>query len=511
MSDNDSPRSNANTQSGLRAIRDIVLVAIVLGAGFFWYYTKTTNEKLANATAIEARDLLLKDNPQDYEAAAAKLAEVLEKYDPQHGYSLAALAELNAILWGENHLESRKADALKFAAQAMAANPAIAEQYSAQALVTTFDGKAEEAERFLADSVLEKGGGGARIFAALGQAQRAQGKLVESRRAFKAAIDSDWRNARFAQLIGESYLEEGDTANAVAYFERGLAANSEHYGCRLGLARARLQRGEQVKESAEVIEKILGESANLTPALHAMALVAQAELRLLEQKVDEAIASASQAAEKDPAYAWAYAVKARAEANKGPENVSAAIADFDKAIAADPYVAAFHFDAAVTLASGGEADKAVEYLEKYPLKKDDRFHLKYGHVLRALDRLDAALVQYEEARKLNETNAEIYLSKGVVLIAQNKLDEARAELDMALRAQEFNPPVHVQIAQIHFAKKEWEEGLQTYARALEQWKRQRVPREQLAASIAEVKQLLLKAGQRQYAQIWEEEATAMVR
>ncbi|AKU91316.1 tetratricopeptide repeat protein [Vulgatibacter incomptus] len=505
MSDKDS--GSKSKQGAGRMVRDVVLVAVILGGGFYWYLHRTENSKAANKVAAEAKLLLLKDNPADYAAAEAKLKEVIEKYDSSHGYSLAALAETDAILWGENHVAAKQADAKAKTAAAMKANPGIAEQYSAEALVQTFDGKASQAETFLTKDVLEKGGGGARIYAALGQAQRAQGKLDDARRAFKAAFDADWRNPRFAQLIGESYLEEGDALNALAYFQKGLTANSEHFGSQLGSARARLMRGEQIKEATEAIERAVA-ATDLTPALKARALTAQAELRLFEQKVDQAIASATKAAEVDPSFAWAFAAKARAEARKNP---GAAAASFDKAIEADRYVAAFYFDAAEALIASGDAAKATSYLEKFPLKKDDRYFLKYGAVFAAAGQLDKAIAKFDEAIKANETNADAYLAKGSALVAQKKLDEAQKVLEIAVRAREFNPPVYVQLANIRFEKKEWEEGMQQYATALTQWRNSKAPREQLTGAIQEVKQLLLKNGQKKYADVWESEATQLVR
>ena len=53
--------------------------------------------------------------------------------------------------------------------------------------------------------------------------------------------------------------------------------------------------------------------------------------------------------------------------------------------------------------------------------------------------------------------------------------------------------------------------MQEYATALTQWRQSRVSREQLTNYIAGVKDLLTRAGQRQYAQIWESEATNLIR
>jgi predicted Zn-dependent protease len=495
-------------ESAGRFLRDVVIVAVVLAGAFIWYQNRTKNAAAANALAKEAKDLVFKNNPADLDAAAEKLKEVLAKYDAGHGYSLATLAELDAIAWGEQKVSSRKANAEQYAAQAEKAAPNLAQTYSAKALVMVFDGKAKEAEDFLNRNVIEKGAGDSRIFAALGQAQRAQGKLEEARRSFKAAFDSDWRDPRFAELIGESYLEEGDAANALAYFMKGVGANSEHYGCQIGAARARIMRGEQLKEASDSIAKALAPEAKLTPRLKARALVAQAELRTFEMKFDEAVDSAQKASEADPSFAWAYRAKAAIKAVKG--DAAGAAADFDKAIDADRNVAAFYFDASGIMARTGDGAKAIAYLERYPLKKDDRFFVRYGDVLRAVGRDDEALVKYDEAIKENETNADAYLAKAIILIGKKQLDDAQAALDTAIVAREFFPDAYVQRAKIQFEKKEYETALQEYAKAIEQWSKLRTPKEKLTGEIDSVKNLLIKAGEKDYAKAWETQMTALI-
>lgn len=497
------------SESGGRFIRDIVIVGVVLAGGFGWYYKRSENSSMANKTAKAAQELLLKDDPTAYKAAEAKLKEVLEKYDASHGYSLASLAELNAILVREHKMADRKGAAEEYARKAAAENTNIAEEYSARALLMIADGKAAEAETYLTKDVVEKGGGGARIFAALGEALRAQGKVEEARRAFKAAFDADWRNPRFAQLIGESYLEDGDGANALAYFAKGLSANSEHIGCQLGAARAKILLGAGLKEAAETIVAVLGKDAELTPSLKARALLGKAEIMLHEQKTDEAIAAAHEASQADPTFAWTFLVKARAEAAKKDPNAEA---DFQKAVAADPYVSAFYFEAARSLlAAGDDGTKAIAFLDKYQGKKDDRFFLEYGNTLKASGKLDEAVAKYDEAIKQNEMNAQVYVAKASVLRSQQKFADAEKTLEAAQAAQEFFPELYVEKAMLRFDKKEYEQGMQEYATALTQWRTAKQPREKLTSEIANVKDFLTKAGQKQYAQVWEKEATDLIR
>ncbi|WP_373045518.1 tetratricopeptide repeat protein [Vulgatibacter sp.] len=496
------------SETGGRFIRDVVIVAAVLAGGFGWYYTSSQKKAEADKTAKVAKDLLLKDDPKAYAQAEAKLKEVLA-LDSSHGYSLAALAELNAILYVDHNVGDRKGAASEFVAKAVAEKTSTAEEYAAKAMMMTAEGKAAEAEKFLTAEVLDKGAGGARIYAALGEALRAQGKLEEARRAFKAAFDADWRNPRFAVLIGESYLEEGDATNALAYFSKGLQSNSEHLGSMLGAARARIANGAGLKEAGDAIKSAMEREAELTPSLKARALVAKAELELFEQKVDDAIATAHAAAQADATDPWSFAVKAKAEASKKDAN---AITSFEKAIAADAYVAAFYFDAAkYLLAAELDSAKAISFLEQYPLKKDDKYFLEFGNALRRTGKLDDALAKYELGIKENEVNGALYVAKGSILREQSKFDEAEKAFEAAQAAQEFNPDLYVEKAMLRFAKKEYEQGMQEYATALTQWRQAKASREQLTAAIAQVKDLLAKAGQRQYAQVWETEATQLIR
>ena len=498
------------SETGGRFIRDVVIVAAVLAGAFGWYYKTSQNKAAADKTAKVAKDLLLKDDPVAYAQAETKLKEVLSNFDASHGYSLAALAELNAILYVEHNVEDRKAAASDYVAKAVAAKTSTAEEYAAKAMMLVADGKAAEAEKFLTAEVIDKNAGGARIYAALGEALRVQGKLEESRRAFKAAFDADWRNPRFATLIGESYLEEGDAANALAYYSKGLQSNSEHLGSMIGAARARIANRQGLKEAGDAIKAALEREADMTPNLKARALVARAELEFFEQKFDEAIATAQSAAQTDPSFAWSFAVSARAQAAKN--DAAAAAASYDKAIAADGYVGAFYYDAARTLlAAGFDVEKSLAYLQKYPLKKDDKYFYEYGNALRVAGKIEDALAQYELGIKENEVNGKLYVAKGSILRQQEKYDEAEKAFEAAQIAQEFNPELYVEKAMLRFAKKEYEQGMQEYATALSQWRQAKVSREQLTQAIAGVKELLTKAGQRQYAQVWETEATQLIR
>ncbi len=506
-----------------RFLRDVSIVALVLAGAFGLYWYKTDQAHKANQTAKEGKDLLVRDNPKDLLAAEAKLKEVLAKYDDAHGYSLATLGEINAVLWADHHIEARKAEAESFVARAWKENPGIAEQFAAKAYLEIEQGKAAEVEGWLKKDVLDKNAGAGRVFNAYGRAQRAQGKLDAARQSLKGAFDADWRNPRFAMDAADVYLEDGDTLNAATFYNKGLSANADHLGCRIGFARTRIMRMEGLKDASDTLEEILGKpEAELTPNLKARALVARAELRLYEQKSVEALADANAAVAADGKYAPAYVAKGLALART--KDASAA-AEFDRAIAADAFVASFYFDAAHALLDGGVAqEKALAYFEKFPLPKDDRYHLRYGDALRKLGKLSEAVAAYDASIKENPLNAPAHFQRSVALWgkkldadakkldaeAKTNAEEAMKSVQVALGVQEMFPDAQIHKGDMLFADKKYQDALQDYFLALQHLRALKAPRERLNGLFEKIKGDLAKAKEKELGKVWETEAGAAI-
>lgn len=490
-----------------RFLRDILIVAVLCIAGFAWYKKKTDDDIAAHGLAKEAASLIAKDNPADLKAAIEKLEGALA-IRPKHGFALSSLAEVHALLYGEHLLGGdHEAKAREYLERAEKYAPNLPQTYSARALLMVYSGKSKEAEEFLRKNVLEKEAGDARIFGVLAQAQRAQGKLAEAKRSGRAASDSDWRNPRFSRIVADVYAEEGDAANALAFYGKALSSYSEHIASDLGKARLQLRRGQEMEASANAVEKAL--KADLTPALRAIALTAKAELLLSEQKVDEALAMTADAVKANAKFPWAYAAEAMAKVRK--EDVEGAAAAYDKAIDADKYIASLYFDAAMLMAAVKNEEKAVGYLDRYALKKDDKYFLTYGNVLRSLEKYDEAVARYDEAIKENELNAGAYVAKAAILIHQEKYDEAEDALERATTANEFFPEAYIEKGNLLFAKKQYEQGVQEYATALSQWKQARASQNHLVAVVQMVKQKLMDVRERAFANEWEKEASNLIR
>lgn len=498
-----------------RFIRDVLIVAVILAAAFGFYWKSQKDAVRANQIAKEGKDLILLDNPKDYAAAEKKLLEVLD-IDSSHGYALSALAEMNAILAYEQKIDARRPEADKYIKLAVKEDPHLAERYSAVAIAEIGTGRAKEAANFIQTELLDKSAGAPRVFNAFGKAMKRLGKLDIARRSLKGAQDSDWRNPRFAADLAENYLEDGDLTNALITYNKALNANPDHLLSQIGRARTFILRGENLKEASDVLAAVLARPADeLTPNMRARAFTALAELRLFEGNLPEAIGNGDEAIKQDSTYAPAYLVKGIAFAKRKDP---AAVENFDKAIATDPNVPLFYYDASTALIENGlDTAKALTYLEKYPLEQDDRYFVKYGDALRFLGRFDDALVQYNKAIEENGLNAAAHLSKAIVLMDKNagveNMDwtETQTELDYAVAAQEMYPEAYLQRGRLQFIQKKYVEGAGEYAQALHQLRTLKAPRERLVAIVESVRQDMLKAKERDMAKMWVEEASVLIR
>lgn len=482
--------------------------AVLLGGGVFLYYRHAQTKKQVYELDKSARDLMVRDNPKDLLAAKAKFAQSLE-LDGSDGFGVSSTALIEVLLAGDYGLASEKAGADEFTARAESLNAPIDEHFTANALWLLKTGKLEEAEKYV-KGVQERGGLPAGLANVLGRIRHGQGKLDESRAFLKKAQDIAWRNPRFAADLADAYLGDGDPINAQTFYEKALEANSQHLRSQVGLARARIARGQDLKKASDDLDAVQALPAGeTTPTLTAMALTARSELRRFEQKFDEAAKLADQAIAADPSYAWAYVAKGEAQAHKGDAN---AAGSFEKAIALDAHTGAFYLAAARGLALLKNSAKAEEFMGAYAknLKVDDRYHLVYGDLMKSLGNLDKAQSEYDAALKLNGLNAKAHYALGQVLMAKNDAG-AQKEFEAALASQRNFPDAQVQLGNITFNQKKYEDSLQEFAKALVMMKTANVDRSQIDGLLEDVNGRLVKANQKALAKAWMEQGKQLVR
>ena len=472
-------------------VRDVAIVALVLGAALYLYYRHEQNRRKLQILGGEAKELMLKDSLKGYAGAEKRLLEMVA-LDSSQPFALASLAELYALRWLDLGIDADSANAHRYAALAEATDAKINERYGAGILVRVGDRRYEEALQYTA----KIGAASSHGVNGYGRVVRGLGRLDEARPALQASADSEWRNPRFACDIADLYFESGDFANAQASYAKGIAANGDHLRSLIGHARAQIARGQSLKEAGEALAGVLGRPADqLTPKIKAMALTGMSELRGLEQKLDEGLKLADEAIALAPGSSWAHFAKARILAVQ--TDAQGAAAELDKALELDRYAPELYYTGSEALLDAGDATRAQAVLDAYAkaLKEDDRFHIAYGNLLMKVGKPEEALQHFDSAIRLNGFSAEAHYAKGAALFdarqrlladprdAQKRaelMDGARKELELALEAREYFPAAHSKLGDLLFEKKEWVDGCQSYAQALVQMKALQVPQERLA-------------------------------
>lgn len=493
-----------------RFARDVLIAAAILGGALFFYRSRVETGKNVRELGKHAKEMMLKDSPKAYGDAEAKLLDII-KLDAKYPFAVASLGELYAIRWVDLGLEDQADKAREWAGRADKLDARINERYGAVLLAKLGDKQFDAASRYGAE--ISKKAASSHVVNGYGRALRGLGKLDEARQALKKSADTEWRNPRFACDFADLYLEDGDFVNAENFYTKGVEANSSHPRSLVGQARARIARGQKLKEAAAALAEVLGRPVDeLSPKLRSMALTGMAELRFFEKKLDEAQKAADEAVAAHGNNAWASFVRGKVLAAATAPGAAEAI---EKAVSLDKYVPVFYYDGAAVLLEAGSGDKAVALLEAFAqaLRVDDRYHLAYGELLRKLNKADEAVVQYDKAIEQNGFNAAAaHVAKATVLLEIKKdLPNAQKELETALALNEFLPAAHTRLGDIRFEKKEFQEGCEQYAQSIVQMKLLQFPRDRLNEVRETVNTRLVKANKREMAKMWMTESAVLIR
>lgn len=509
------------------AMAQIAIVAALLGGAVYFLYARGTTKKAVDEKVREARVASLHNNPADLTKALSLLDEAftLDKGSAE-GLSLAAAIQTERwFVQREADAEAKAKDALASAVKAGAKGE---DRYGTEALQLVAQGKGKEADEFVEDLRKKGASSSARLAYAQGLGLKAQGNLKLARQQFTTAMEKAWKDPGYAATLGEAYLEEGSFRPALDAFQKGLGQNPDHFRSRLGLALTRALMRDKVGDAAQVVGETLGRESELSPFLKGRALAVKAELLSAEGQYDQALQTADQAAQANPADSVAAFVKARALAFK--QDPAAADA-FKAVVKQSPTVPLYYFEGAALLQKNQKLDEALALLDAYEaqfksvkyqssegkeevyLDRDDRYWVGRGDVLAAANKQDEAIAAYDKAiaaKSVNQVRA--HYAKAAVLIARK--DFAAAETIL----QDITPgdgtgqlgEAYQAMGEVQFAKKEWPAGAQHFAYALAKYKANQVPREQLNALLTDVEKRLKAAGQPAIAKAWMEEAKPII-
>lgn len=431
-----------------RAVLHVLISLVVFGALFQLYKWRADIAFEAANLVMEARESMESPDVTAIRHGIATYEKVLA-LDGSNDHAIAGLAEANALLWYEYGLESGKAQAEKYIAEAKDDDIERAERYLAEGLALIKQGRTKEAKALALD-LLKKGAQDERIYFFLGAAQRQLGELAPGREELRKAADLNAKRPLYAIAIGDAYYVDGDDRNPSFFWTRAERSNLSHVIAQARSVIAKVWKGEPADQLERKIAKLKDiDEDRKGPIGKAAILWAQAELQLRESQHKEAEQSIDQALElleDDPTL---LDVKGRILLDAG--EASRGLAYLKKANSAVPSSKRFTYDLVSALSGSKEFDRALELMagleEEYG--EEAEYHIKVGDIYRDQGNYEKALASYNKAIHANEGFAPAYYALGYLFQVQKKFQDAANSYQKAAELRERYPEVYTQMGVIY--------------------------------------------------------------
>lgn len=264
----------------------------------------------------------------------------------------------------------------------------------------------------------------ARLDAAI-QAHRS-GDVAAARALLTEVLETTPRNAKALQLLGVSYLQQGESARGLPCFERSLAAAPKDKETRIALGCA-LMLLQRPAEAQVCFETVLASDPGNVSALNNLGLA----LKSL-QRHDDALECFAAALRFEPDHAEAGYNLANTLAALG--KFAEALAQFERTLAAHPRHCGAHVNRGGMLMTLGRAQEAIASFEAaLAIEPGNPIALaSLGGALAALNRHAAALTFLAKAAALKPDDAEMRVALGNALQKLDRYEEAAAEYREAL-------------------------------------------------------------------------------
>lgn len=347
-----------------RALRDVVIVAALLGGGTYLYYNHVTLKEKVTKLAVDAADKMEKDDLASLKEAEAKYQEILA-VDSDNAVGLAGLAETYFHQY-RHGLDTRK-QSEDYLAKAVAEGSESPERYATQAYLDITAGRADNVVRELT-AMFEKDVYHPKLAHAIGWAMLEQGKYIEANRYIRTALDTDFNAIRFLLSLAEIAHRqggpegEGDKA-AIRNLSKiqGSGMNPEHELGLTYLAALRAKNYGNVDKPAKWIQTIEKKSDSIGPVAKARLDWAGGELALALGDAKLALEKAEAAIGVQGDFPPFYDLKARALAAQG--KTQDAYAAYEAALSKGPMYRGIKWSLA-ELKSKNKDDGALALLQE---------------------------------------------------------------------------------------------------------------------------------------------------
>jgi len=295
---------------------------------------------------------------------------------------------------------------------------------------------------------------------ATAEAHRAARRLTQAERLCRKALDLEPDDPRGLRLLGDLLQQTGRARDAVAPYERALAADPSYAEAHLGLGGA-LQRLGQAARALESFERALALKPDLPDAPYAVAASLQALGRLEEAKTKyEGLI----AAKPD----WAPLHNNYGNVLKSLGQTEASLAAYRRAIALDPDMIEAVNNLGTALMERGAFDEAERCFRRAIAMKPS-FVVAYNNLanlLQATGRGAEAIACYERALRIDDSLPELHNNLGNALRNMGESERAITCYDKAIKLRPKFAAAHNNLGNVLKDQGRLEQALAAYRKAL---------------------------------------------
>ena len=264
----------------------------------------------------------------------------------------------------------------------------------------------------------------AKYRATLARAYAADGDDAAAREQYEAALQLDNTQSEWMLEAAQTCMHAGDSAAAIQKFEQAAQASPHGIEPLVGGLKAAMAIGDTKQAESYALNALRHDPDNST------ALTALSELYAQRGDTENALVSLEHAIENTPDPRLVLLAKAQVLADSGRQMEALAVLDEGMTHLNDSD-AAWALLGELRAHSGARQDSIAAYTrakEIAPLKLE--YHLRLGHLSRAEDQLDQALVHLNGAMKLQDSKK----NAGAIQEELGKVFAARRQFDRAYKA-----------------------------------------------------------------------------
>lgn len=463
-----------------RFMRDILIIAVLLGGGMYAYRKHIMTKEQVGGLSLQAGDKLSKDDLQSLKEAEETYKKILA-LDGDNERGLVGLAE--TYFHQSQHGLPTRDQSEQYLKRAIEEKSERPERYATQAYLLTTSGQAAAAERLVKDA-LDRGMGSSKLAHAYGLALLEQGNYAEASRLIRTALDTEFSGVRYALSLAEVTHRQGEERSTASNLRKvlGSGMNPKHEIALAWLAAISAKNYGNITQPAKYIQDVQARKDKIGPRAQALLAWAEGELALAMGNAAGAAEKAEEAISKLKTYPPFFDLKARTLlAMKKPKD---AMAVYEQAVAMKPEYRGIKRDL-IVLKSDRKDDGALALIDElqkaFPGTTGDCEIMRGEHYLKKGD-LEQAKAAFTRAADIGDKPADILFGLARVTFLEEKKKTSKADLERVAEAFQSTiekkavyPEVHEYMAQISLWNFDVAGANNSYIEAETQYKKQNRP------------------------------------